>query len=144
MPNELENAGEDGQAIVVKATNPCSKSAGTAAPHTDAAFSCDSAKPADLSHEHLADACFDFIYFRILVPWAAVSLVAILLLLSLVQMIATDWTGERFPGAGKLCWLCDGRLSSFLALANALNARAHIRVSVAADTPCPPGPKTAA
>jgi TRAP-type C4-dicarboxylate transport system permease small subunit len=78
----------------------------------------------------------DFIYFAS-GALAAVSLVAILLLI-VVQMVAR-WTGEVFPGAASYAGYAMAA-ASFLAVANALNRGAHIRVSVLLNA-LPAGPK---
>lgn len=58
---------------------------------------------------------------------AALCLIAILLLI-VAQMVAR-WTGEIFPGAPSYAGYVMAA-ASFLALANALNRGAHIRVSL--------------
>lgn len=58
---------------------------------------------------------------------AALCLIVILLLI-VAQMVAR-WTGELFPGAPNYAGYCMAA-ASFLALANALNRGAHIRVSL--------------
>ena len=71
-------------------------------------------------------ACLDWFY-KAAGVLAALCLIVILLLI-VAQMVAR-WTGEIFPGAPSYAGYFMAA-SSFLALANALNRGAHIRVSL--------------